>query len=344
VNKKRYLPDTNANLIDTLSLNPNQNSILIKSFLKDITNTHKVNVVYRLLPKDSNWTSLAKDGSLLFSSLSAGNYILELALHNKLTNQITIQKQLVVNIATPFYKSWWFLLSVSCLLTTSIFWFIHNRRLLNHKREFLQQKALEQQRKKITADLHDDLGATLSSLQMSSNIANRMMDEHPEQAKGIIRKIELQSQQLSDHIGDFIWSMHVDGNEFMTLSNRIKNFVSDILGNTEMQYRVNIDSNIDTSIRDVGIRKNIVLIVKEAVNNAAKYSQATHIDIELHKDEKQITLMVMDNGIGMQHVGDKVNGDGLYNMRKRTVELNGYFEIITSPNNGTTISCKIPYH
>ncbi len=340
VNHKLYLPDTNANLIQLLNLNYTQNNISVKAMVKDLANGTLRQLIYRLESVDTTWKFLPDKSPILFNNLAPGSYTLEMGVYDKFNSVMHCQKTIAIYISTPFYKRIWFIVIMTILFTAIFLWQYNRRKLLKHKRVFEQQLALEAQRNKITADLHDDIGATLSSLQVNSNIANQLLEKNKEQAKLVLKKIEEQSQNLSDKIGDFIWSMKPGKDEFMSLSNRIKTFASDILGSTDIHYIINIDKEIDSLNIDISMRKNIVLITKEAINNAAKYSKALNIIIEIVHEKEDIILSVADDGIGMNANENNFTGNGLNNMQKRAEELNGEFKIISSPNQGTKILVK----
>ena len=124
----------------------------------------------------------------------------------------------------------------------------------------------------------------------------------------------------------------------MTLSTRIKNFCNEVLGSTNMNYEIEINKKIDFIITDFAARKNMLLITKEAVNNALKYSKATNILISIQYENNRVLLVISDNGIGFQTNGKMGNGIG--NMKNRAVELNATFEIISVENIGTTIQLE----
>lgn len=285
-----------------------------------------------------NWNSL--DGNVLNIQLNSGShniFIRAVDVNNQISKQTL---KLVFFIKTPFYRALWFWTAVAILLTATAFWWFNRVRLQKQKIIFEQQLALELQRRKITADLHDDIGATLSSLQLNSAIANQLIGTDAKQAKKILHKIEDQSKNLADKIGDIIWSMKPGKDEFMTIGSRIKNFANDILAATNINYRIQIDASVNKAIQDITTRKNIVLITKEAVNNIAKYSCATEVLISLKIIDHQIWLTIDDNGNGFNICAEK--GNGLTNMRKRTEELNGTFTIHSELKNGTSILVTIP--
>lgn len=241
---------------------------------------------------------------------------------------------------TPLSKREWFWPLMSLIALSPFLFYYFRFKLNKQKFEFQQQLALEQQRSKITADLHDEIGSSLSSLQINSAVASFLIEKNPMEAQKILEKIESQSEHLSDKIGDIIWSMKPGKEEFLTLTSRIKNFVNEIVGATDINYKIKIDKKIDKIITDISARKNIVLFVKEATNNAVKYSKAKQLVILIQVLENQISIEVSDDGVGFDTSITK--GNGLGNMQKRIEELNGKFSITSELNLGTKIKAIIP--
>jgi signal transduction histidine kinase len=230
---------------------------------------------------------------------------------------------------------------MSIIFSTLLIQFYNRQKRKKEQAKLHQQILLEQQRSRLTADLHDDIGSALSSLQINSAIAAQLIEKNPEQAGDVIKKVEKQSRKLSERIGDFIWSIKPGKDEFMTLSSRIRTYASDILNATNIYYQIEIDKNADSTITDFTARKNTLLIIKEAVNNAVKYSDATEINISLRLKENHIHIGITDNGKGFDYRVENA-GNGLGNMKKRVEEMNGEFLIDSTPQKGTTVSAIIP--
>lgn len=288
---------------------------------------------------ENNWIDI--EGTTLNLSLNGGENNLAIRAID-VNNNISSKKVILsFKVAIPYYQTPGFWILITLIIVSALFWLIRSRELANHKRNFQQKLALEQQRNAITADLHDEIGSSLSSLQINSSVANQLINKNSAEAQKVLDKIEYQSQHLADKIGDIIWSMKPGKDEFMTMSSRIRNFANDILGSTNIIYNIRIDKNIDVVITDITARKNIVLVIKEAINNTAKYSQATNLDVRLEMMNKTISIEISDNGIGFNILETKGNGIG--NMRKRVEELNGSFIINSSKNIGTSIGVTIPY-
>lgn len=318
------------------SLESNENNITLQFAGIELSGHFKA--IQYAVNNQKNWNTL--DGNMLNIQLNSGSHTIFIRAVD-VNNQISKQTlKLAFYIKTPFYRALWFWITIAIMITAATFWWFNQLRLQRQKTIFEQKLALEQQRKKITADLHDDIGATLSSLQLNSAIASQLINSDTKQAKKILHKIEDQSKNLADKIGDIIWSMKPGKDEFMTIGSRIKNFANDILGATNINYKILIDQGINKTVQDITTRKNLVLITKEAVNNVAKYSCATEVLISLKIVDKQIQLKIEDNGNGFNVCEDK--GNGLANMRKRTEELNGTFAINSELKNGTAILISIP--
>ncbi|WP_316825821.1 two-component regulator propeller domain-containing protein [Pedobacter miscanthi] len=318
------------------NLESNENNITLQFAGIELSGHFKA--IQYAVNNQKNWNNL--DGNMLNIQLNSGShniFIRAVDVNNQISKQTL---KLSFFIKTPFYRALWFWTTIAIMITAATFWWFNQMRLQRQKTIFEQKLALELQRKKITADLHDDIGATLSSLQLNSAIANQLINSDTKQAKKILHKIEDQSKNLADKIGDIIWSMKPGKDEFMTIGSRIKNFANDILGATNINYKILVDTGINKAIQDITTRKNLVLITKEAVNNIAKYSCATEVLISLKMINKQIHLKIEDNGNGFNICEDK--GNGLANMRKRTEELNGSFTIHSELKNGTSILISIP--
>lgn len=296
--------------------------------------------IFQYCLNDENfWIDLV--GNTINLSLKDGNTNLYVRAIDE-NNGVSSKKiKIKFEVATLFYKKPFFWILLITGLMAFLFWWFYQKKLQRQKNIFLQKLALEQQRNKITADLHDDIGATLSSLQINSAVANKLLNTNPEEAQKVLNKIENQSRNLADKIGDIIWSMKPGKEEFMSLSMRVKNFVNDILGSTNINYFIQIDANLDELIKEITLRKNIVLIIKEAVNNVAKYSKASQLDIKSQLIKNVIMIEIIDNGIGFDT--EVILGNGIQNMRKRVQELKGDIDIISILNLGTTIRITIPF-
>lgn len=285
---------------------------------------------------NENWYTI--EGNILNLVLKNGENNIEIRVidENNYISKNTLNVKF--NVAIPFYNTLAFQVIVPFLLFGILFFFYNRRKFEKQKIAFTQQLELEKQRNKITADLHDEIGSTLSSLQINSTVANKLMEKDIPSAQKVLVKVESQAKSLAEKIGDIIWSMKPGKDEFMTLSTRIKNYCNEVLGSTNINYSIDIDPEIDCLITDFSARKNILLITKEAINNALKYSNASQINVNIQIEKKTIKLVISDNGIGFPT--NEIKGNGLGNMKNRATELNADFTITSIENVGTTIQLQ----
>lgn len=337
INSKSRVELGNPDFVEHLKLSSQENNISLVASILDLQNASSYKIAYRL--NNEKWILTKNYAKINFNSLSPKTYNFQLGIFDKFQNKIIVQKTLIITIEAPFYKTIWFWILVSIISSAILFGFL-NRRTTNKQKRFIErQLELYNQRQAITADLHDDIGSSLSSLQLNSAIAERLIIKQPEKGIEYIEKIENQARSLASKIGDFIWSMKTE-DELMTISSRIKNYASEMLGATSIKYTIAIEEEVLNKIKDFKTRKNIVLIVKEAINNSVKYSEAKNLGISLKRVKDSIAIQVEDDGLGFAENCKK--GNGLLNMQHRTEELGGIFEIHTHPNKGTTICSTIP--
>ncbi|MBD8083896.1 sensor histidine kinase [Chryseobacterium caseinilyticum] len=324
----------NTTILDEYLLKKNENNISI--LLSGIELSGHTKAIQYLENNQKKWIPVS--GNSINLQLKGGTTELSIRAVDTNNNAGKTIKKITFHVAIPFYEKVWFWIIVSGLFFGGIFALYGRWRFLKQKEFYHHQSDLDNQRSKITADLHDDLGATLSSLQINSAIAQKLLEKDIPQTQKILQKIESQAKHISENIGDIIWSLKPGKNEFMSLSTRIINSANEILGHTEIPFEIKINPEIDTEITDFTMRKNLVLICKEALNNIAKYSQATEVSLNLNKSETHYILEISDNGTGFNP--EEKKGNGLHNMKKRTHEMNGQFEICS--DTGTCIKITIP--
>lgn len=319
-------------------LNYNQRSILLEFSGIDLGG-HLKRLQYSFDNK-KNWINLDSDD--LSIELGAGKHTLYVRAVDINGGGNHPETVIHFDVIAPFYVQPWFIVLGAALVAGLIGFAVFRIRSARQKRELQEKFKIEQERERITTDLHDDIGSTLSSLQIYSDIAYNIIDKDKEKARALLQQISSGTSKISENIGDIIWSMKANQSYALSLESRIKNIVSEAFGPTDIRYEINIDETADKNITCITCRKNIILILKEAINNISKYSQATMVDVSLQLDVKYYILQIMDNGKGF-NIEEKMHaGNGLSNMKKRMQEIGGTCNLISSPGNGTKIICSFP--
>lgn len=195
-------------------------------------------------------------------------------------------------------------------------------------------------RSAISRDLHDDLGSSLSSLNIYSNLlANKKLLPESKQ-QDVVSKINTITNDLLNDLHDIIWSL--DKNKMQTsLEDILKSYAMNILSSKGIEVDISIEAPVEKLLTSPKARKNIMLVLKEIMNNCSKYSKAKKFYLSIFLQKKEIVLLAKDDGVGF--VTDQSHqGNGLRNIQKRIKELNGKATVHSMLENGTTIELRIP--
>jgi signal transduction histidine kinase len=203
-----------------------------------------------------------------------------------------------------------------------------------------RQTEIEHMRNAIARDLHDDIGSTLSTINIISKIAMR---ENLQGNNQHLVRISEQSSQMMDNMADMVWSINPINDSVEKIAVKMKVFASEILEPKNINYRFDGTDSLNGIFLSAERRKNLFLLFKEAINNAAKYSEATDIEITFKKIANDLLLMIVDNGKGFVEEA-LPQGNGLKNMRTRAASLKANFSLVSTLKEGTRISISLPLH
>jgi len=201
--------------------------------------------------------------------------------------------------------------------------------------------ALNQERSRIASDLHDEIGATLSSINIYSSIALKKKNEGGELPEELMRRVKNSSIILLDRMSDIIWSINPENETLRDLFLRVKSFASEFLSPLDIEIDYELEEKLEKIQLSVNARKNIFLTIKEAITNIAKHSNATRVVVKTILYENNLTCIISDNGMVLKTIGNG-GGNGLNNMKKRMQLLGGELYVYNESFNGFTIEFKIP--
>lgn len=330
LNKDKALQalDSGFNLLKSY---PTVNNLFTNMFLEDAIQVYKN---YKMQP--SLIAVLQQKNDLLQTQIRNNSNQMSIILDASLQNETRVLNLQVEQAIQQNQKSKVRLYYLSALILLGIIAFVFYRYAIIQK---LQKSRL---RNKISKDLHDDVGSSLSSLNLYSTVAVKVLDSNPAKAKDMLQKISNQSLLVMENISDIVWSMKTTTDETVNLSTKIKIIVTDTLSAAEINYKINIDSTADVIVKGITARRTILMIIKEAINNAVKYSGAKNISITVKKMNSVLFVEIKDDGRGFNTTNKKESANGLVNMQKRALELNGSLEIESGLGEGTTITAVLP--
>ena len=217
--------------------------------------------------------------------------------------------------------------------------FFNRYRALQRTRRMLE---LEKIRNGIARDLHDDIGSTLSSIHILSKVMLQQTDPSPAQMTHL-KKINGHAATMMESLGDIVWAVNPQNDTVEQVILRMKEFAAEILDGLNIKYEFVETGDLRAVKLDPAKRKDLFLIFKEAVNNAAKYSQCCKIIISLKYDGDNLHMDITDNGKGFNEVEIK-RGNGLLNMRERAGNLSAQLHYQSTEGAGTSLHMAIPSH
>jgi signal transduction histidine kinase len=203
--------------------------------------------------------------------------------------------------------------------------------------EILQTK-MHNIRNSIAQDLHDDIGSTLSSISILSNLAIKGNDAT--KTMNTIQEIKDSSVLLMEKMDDIVWSINPKNDSFENLLLRIKRFATSLFDAKNIDYHITISENIHEVKLPIEFRQHIFLILKEAINNLVKYSAATEAELCISYQGTLLEISLKDNGSGFDSL-KPVNGNGLLSMRNRSEIIRGKLEIYSVMGQGTTVKLSL---
>ena len=218
-------------------------------------------------------------------------------------------------------------------------YFLFNRYQL--KRKIKEQEALLIVRNNIAKDLHDEIGSTLTSIKILSEVSGKNLHKDQEKTSSFINKITEQSTAAQQGISDIVWAIKPENDKLGNMIIRMREYAAQTLESKNIQAAINIDEELLNKSLDMQQRRDFFLIFREAVNNIAKYAEATSVKVDLLKDGPNLQLTIADNGKGFD-TNKATSSSGLKNMQSRAMALNGQLGIISAAGNGTQVTLVIP--
>ncbi len=216
-----------------------------------------------------------------------------------------------------------------------------------------QAMKLQHLRNRIAADLHDEIGSTLSSISLAGTvIRHKLKANHPE-VDGLLHKINHNTQTMMEAMSDIVWAVNTKNDRFDQVLHRMRAFAVEILEPNDITVHFDSSPNITHLHLDMQQRKNLYLIFKEVIHNAAKYAQCDNVWVILEYTHGKLKMEVRDDGVGydmqpikedMIHGSDtdlirkSMGGNGIHNMYQRALELRGKLDIHASPGQGTNVT------
>ena len=270
-----------------------------------------------------------------FTKLGGGSYTFQ--VQTKQNSQWSKPLTLGLDVETSLTETLWFWPSMAVyallLLGAAIYFFL----LYN----FRQKLKLHSLRNRIAADLHDEVGATLSSIAISTHLIAKKWGNQTPDMLSILNQIKSDSEDTIQVIRDTVWTLNSDNDSAAQLFEKMRSLAFQVLAPQDIALQFDNQIPADNSLKfSMEQRQNLYLIFKEAINNILKHAEATKVNVECIMKNEEFSLIITDNGKGFDS-SEKYEGNGLKNFKKRAQESFMNFKLSSKAGEGTKLELKI---
>ncbi len=314
-----------------LKLRYDDKSISIDFSSLSYVKKNKLTFYYKLEGIDKDWILADMTQRAVYTYLPTGSYTFMLRAQNvdgAFSDKIT---ELKIKMNPPFWKTWWFLGLVIIAGVVFLYWLDQQRM---HK-----LRATESIRTRIATSLTEDMTNSISSINISSELAKTKVDKDVERTKEYIGQISDTSNRMVQAMYDMVWSIHPDNDTMQHTIDRMKTFATDI----ESVHHTDIVFEVGKSVAklelDMEFRYELLSIYKEAITNAAKHADARHIQVMLECRKRLLRMSIEDDGKGFD-LESVVMGRGINDMRRRASAINATLKIKSYIKTGTIIKVE----
>ena len=329
----KYIPVDSLLTLPKIKLANDQNSFSIYFAALSYSQRDKLTYYYKITGIDKDWVKADRQNVVSYTLLPPGNYTFQVYCENIDGTRSKNIAELHIYIKPPFWQTYWFI-SVFLFIVALCIYTVHRLRV----NKIL---AVEKLRTRVARDLHDDMGSTLSTINILSSMAKSKINVDPIRTTEYLGKISDNSQRMMDAMDDIVWSIKPSNDSMQKIAARMREFANNVLEAKEIELDFRVDDTVFDIKLNMEARRDFFLVFKEAVNNAAKYSRASMVTVQLGMHSHRLVLLVEDDGTGFDpETAD--GGNGLGNMQKRAAAMQGRLQVISKPGGGTQVTLNIP--
>jgi len=325
-----------------LTLQYNENFINIRFACLQYHNNSQIKYAYKLEGVDKHWVYCNFKRSAPYTNLDPGTYNFYVKAQSPDGIWNTQPTRLTIVVRPPFWQTWWFYMLDALAAAATVFWVIRlyiERRLHKQRLEFEKNQAISDERLRIASDIHDDLGAGLTSIRLLSEIAN-LKTTADSAAKTEIEKIVKSAENLSDNLKEIIWTMKTEHDRLDDFIIYIRAYANQFFDDTSIVFHFNQPKLIRTDTLPGELRRNLLFCIKEAFNNVVKHAHAKNVSLTIEVYENTLMIQIKDDGVGIDLHKENRYGNGLMTMKKRLEKFGGSMEIRV--DKGTLLIFKVP--
>jgi signal transduction histidine kinase/ligand-binding sensor domain-containing protein len=340
----RAVSPAGEDIVSGVELTPGRTQLEVAFFGISFATGDTLSFQYRLVGGGEDWSAPSPLRSVMFSNLAPGTYEFEVRAVSTGGAQSPRPARAVFRVLPPIWRRWWFLTLAALVVSSGMIAFesyraATQREISRAREERLTE--LERVRRRIAADLHDEIGSSLTQISILSEVARQ-------QGAGVLPKlnhplgmIATASRELVDTMSDIVWAIDPAKDHLADLTQRMRRLAADTFTATNTTLSLSFPAPDQEIKLGANVRHEVFLIFKEAVNNIVKHAACTEVAMTLAIDVHVLRLELHDNGRGFDPLMPN-EGHGLANLRSRAAALGGTLRVTSAAGAGTAIALHLP--
>jgi signal transduction histidine kinase len=198
----------------------------------------------------------------------------------------------------------------------------------------------EDERKRISLDLHDDIGARLTNINLLSALGQKKIAD-PREMAAYLKRISGEIQTSGEALDDIVWNIDSKNDAMEEVTARMRRYAANVFDGSATMYTIEADEKSLPAKLSTGMRRDLFFVFKEAINNIQKHAMATEVKINIEGKDSELVMQVIDNGNGFE-TGKPTHRNGLKNIQQRLQKWGGTSTVQSSPNNGAILKITLP--
>ncbi len=312
-----------------IELQHNQTVFSFEFAALDYTVPGKNQYAYMMEGFDEDWIYSGNRRFVTYTNLDAGNYTFKVKGSNNDGVWNETGTSLSISILPPLWKTWWFILLTIILIVLAIASIIYFR--VKHLLD------IERLRTKLAADLHDNIGSSLTEISILSEVISKKIKSEDDTVKNSLGKISTNSRNLIDNMSDIVWLVNPKRDSLYDLILRLRDTYSELSSYTSISFRSENIKALEKVSLSMEHRQHLYLIFKEAINNCITHSECSEITLDASVKGRTLLMTLKDNGKGFCPDEISGNGNGLGNMKNRAEIIGGNLKIFSDEGKGTSV-------
>lgn len=326
--------DTVVTYKKLLQLPYSKNSLSFNFAALDVISAGRMKYFYQLVGYDKDWVDAGNRNYVAYTNLPSGNYLFRIKAARDYEMKDLPITSLAIVIQPPYWqKAWFILLCIAIVL--GILYAIYRYRIS-------QLIRLQKVRNSIASDLHDEIGSSLTNINILTELSRQNLEKKAEAAM-FLGRISEEVNSSGQALDDIVWSINANNDSLDQMVARMRRYVSEMLDSKLESYTIHFDEKFAHRKLSMEQRRDFFLLFKEIINNIHKHSGAKRVEISISVNNNRLQMDVKDDGVGFDPTA-QTSRNGIRIMHARADKWKGEIRLNSVKGEGTSIHVSLPVH